>query len=153
MKIEIISESELATVTDALTESSREGMERIVRAILNPPTEENHKNGPPIKNMVTLYVDRTTMLPLGIFEWSVLGTREEIARLLQANHDGFLNSFELRKNQNKAFVILKEKYGMKDSEILDLLIPSASRDERDKVYNRLKRHYARVKAAKKGTKT
>ena len=115
-------------------------------------TEESQQNEPPIVPVLLVYLDRERMLPLVIIEYEFLGTRDEIRRVVEAHHKRMVESAEFRKQQNRLFVSLKTKYHMKDRDILDLLIPNVSKDERDKVYNRLKRHLARIKASRRGTK-
>ena len=116
------------------------------------PPESFETNGPPIVPVRLMYYDRENMVPLEILDYDFLGTREEIHRIISARHKELLESAEYRKNQNKLFATLKSKYGMKDRAILDALIPDASKDERDKVYNRLKRSWGRYIASRKGTK-
>ncbi len=122
-------------------------------AIFNdkPVKKSETQDGPPIVPVRLMYYDREHMVPLEIIDHDFLGTREEIHGIISRRHKELLESAEYRKHQNKMFVTLKGKFGMKDRQILDALIPDASKDERDKVYNRLKRHWARYNASREGT--
>ena len=143
-----------ASLEIQLRESFEENLSQMKTAIFEEHSakESETKDRLPIVPVRLMYYDREHMVPLEIVDYNFLGTREEIHRIISKRHKELLKSAEYRKQQNKLFVTLKGKFGMKDREILDALIPDASQDERDKVYNRLKRHWARYNASREGTK-
>lgn len=152
MKDQVGPERELAAFEAAMEESIKRQAAKLFNAIKNQPRESELIKDVPIVRVMAVYIDRDHNLPLGLYEYDVIGTREEIARLVESKHEDFINSAAYRKNQSLIFNTLKKK-GVRDSKILDVLFPDASKDERAKSYNRLKRSWARVKAARKGTKS
>jgi hypothetical protein len=154
MDQEIDKEQLWAAFEIQLRESFEDNLTRMKIAMFDdhPVKKSEKKDGPPIVPVRLMYYDREHMVPLEIIDYDFLGTREEIHRIISRRHKELLESAEYRKHQNKMFATLKGKFGMKDREILDALIPDASKDERDKVYNRLKRHWARYNASREGTK-
>ncbi len=111
------------------------------------------KNELPIVPLRLIYMDAEYKIPLAMFEFDMLGTRQELIRLIVANHHELTNSAKYRKNQNRVFNHLKDEYGVKDKDILDLLVPDATPDERAILYKRLKQDRGRKLRAKRATKS
>ena len=111
------------------------------------------KNSPSLIPLKVVYFDVDYKIPLAVYEYEMLGTRQELLRLIEVQHRELTTSAQYRKNQNRMFNRLKDEFGMKDKDILDLLIPDASADERAIVYKRFKQDRGRKMRARRATKS
>lgn len=136
-----------------LREAFEENLAKMKDAFVDQTTvAKDIPKGPEIIPLTVVFYDSRSMLLLGIHEWDVMGTPEEVSRLFESKMSQFEDSFAYRKNQGAVFNRLKDEYGMRDRDILDLLVPGADKDERERVYKRLKQARRYKTSAKRSTK-
>jgi hypothetical protein len=115
MKLETDAEAEWRAIEAGYRKALEEYLV-LAKAAFQKEFRAKKKTSPLIIPLRLIYIDAEYKIPLAMFEFEMLGTRQELIRLIEANHRQLTNSPQCRKNQNRVFNHLKDQFGMKDKD-------------------------------------